>query len=32
MYLSCHKFKLQLVELKNTVMTCVKQNIKHPTE
>ena len=24
--------KFQLVELKNTVITCVKQNVKHPTE
>ena len=26
------KCKIQLVKLKNTVITCVKENIKHPTE
>ena len=26
------KYKIQLVEPKNTVITCIKENIKHPTE
>ncbi len=29
-YIECDKF--QFVELKNTVMTCVKQNIEYPAE
>ena len=26
------EYLFQLVELKNSVITCVKQNVKHPTE